>query len=188
MRELFSILQPWLKLASLLQLEPNRTDAWTAAYLSLTISSGWLLDDLCFALSFPTSFYQCQFNIPGNIQSSLAYSRSLAPVFFPTHVRPGWFSRMPASFISVRADEQNQACWLPFLACSSRERSTTKCSVGQVTDILHTAIEEDRPCWAAACILDGQNNQQQTQALESVWKPRELTRCPWAIFLPWLMH
>lgn len=57
------------------------------------------------------------------------------PFFFPTHVRPGWFSRMPASFISVRADEQNQACWLPFLACSSRERSTTKCSVGQVTDI-----------------------------------------------------
>lgn len=110
------------------------------------------------------------------------------PFFFPTHVRPGWFSRMPASFISVRADEQNQACWLPFLACSSRERSTTKCSVGQVTDILHTAIEEDRPCWAAACILAGQNNQQQTQALESVWKPRELTRCPWAIFLPWLMH
>lgn len=121
MRELFSILQPWLKLASLLQLEPNRTDAWTAAYPSLTISSGWLLDDLCFALSFPTSFYQCQFNIPGNIQSSLAYSRSLAPIFFPTHVRPGWFSRMPASFISVRADEQNQACWLPFLACSSRD-------------------------------------------------------------------
>lgn len=186
MRELFSILQPWLKLASLLQLEANRTDAWTAAYLSLTISSGWLLDDLCSALSFPISFYQCQFNIPGNIQSSLAYSRSLAPVFF------SYSCKTRLIFKNASLFHLSQGWWaessLPFLACSSRERSTTKCSVGQVTDILHTAIEEDRPCWAAACILAGQNNQQQTQALESVWKPRELTRCPWAIFLPWLMH
>lgn len=68
-----------------------------------------------------------------------------------THIRPGWFSRLPAFFSSVRflGAEWGLLVVPPGLTVPpGRDLATQKCCAGQVMDIIHEAIEKGRLCRA----------------------------------------
>lgn len=94
----------WLPISTLLvDLTTLSGDCWMSCFSSTS------------ALASFTCSCQCQFCIPW-ILSPLAQGRSLAPIFVFLHIRPLCSSRMPASFSSVKADEQDQSCWWSSLA------------------------------------------------------------------------